>query len=383
MVNWFWEEVNMLNSKESDLITFFVNNKERLLHEWNHNIIISNNDPFKTRLRDNGEALFEIVVNIQNHTQAELVQIIEDLAIKVSTERASANINIGDFVYNVNLGRTVFYSYLGESGISWPDLQEAINKINFCFDKFLYFAVSHYTEVKNKIIEEKTMLIDSTHQDRLTLLGQMTSSFIHEFRNPLTSIQGFIQLLKSDYPNMRYLDIISSELDQLNFRISQFLLLSKKELIGKEKDDFELTKLIDDVLTFLYPSIVDSNVKIIKDLNRDITLNGYADEIRQVFINIIFNAIDVLNHDENPKPTIEIISFREGSHKVTIDISNNGPIIPVELQKTIFEPFFTTKQLGTGLGLFVCKEIIEKHKGELSCRSTPEKTTFSITLPIA
>jgi signal transduction histidine kinase len=372
----------MHTGKQIDSINFFIKNKETLLLEWNNNIIISNHDPYKNILRENGEALFEIVVHLYNMNEQDLVEILEELAIKISAERAAANINIGDFVYNVNLGRTVYYSYLGKSGITWPELQDAINRINFCFDKFLYFAVSHYTESKNKIIEEKTMLIDSTHQDRLTLLGQMTSSFIHEFRNPLTSIQGFIQLLKSDYPNMQYLEIISNELEQLNFRISQFLLLSKKEIIGKDKENFGLTKLIEDVLTFLYPSIVDSKVKIHQDLIEDITLYGYADEIRQVFINIIFNAIDVLNHYRNPNPTIEIISYVEGNQNIFINISNNGPMIPIEIQKTIFEPFFTTKTLGTGLGLFVCKEIIEKHKGELSCTSTPKNTTFSISLPI-
>jgi signal transduction histidine kinase len=372
----------MFTENQTDLIAFFKKNKESLIVEWEQLIIIANGDPYKDKIRDNGEALFNVLLNMHMTTEQELLDIIQRLAVEISEERVIADINMGDFVYNVNLGRTVLYSYLGKTGLEWKELQESINKINFCFDKFLFYAVSHFTEAKNKIIEEKTMVIDSTHQDRLTLLGQMTSSFIHEFRNPLTSIQGFIQLLKADYPNMRYLDIISSELDQLNFRISQFLLLSKKELIGKEKDNFKLNKLIDEVLNFLYPSILDGKVKIIKELIEDMTLNGYADEIRQVFINIIFNAIDVLNHDRNPNPTVEIISWLEYDQQIKITISNNGPMIPAELRKTIFEPFFTTKKLGTGLGLFVCKEIIEKHKGELSCHSTPEKTTFLITLPL-
>lgn len=373
----------MFTNEQADLIAFFHINKEQLIQDWENSYIISKEDPYKDKISENGRALFNVVLNMHKMTEDELLEVIEKLAIEISEERVIANINIGDFVYNVNLGRTILYSYLSKTGISWSEMQESINRINFCFDKFLYFAVSHYTEAKNKIIEEKTMFIDSTHQDRLTLLGQMTSSFIHEFRNPLTSIQGFIQLLKADYPNMRYLDIISSELDQLNFRISQFLLLSKKELIGKEKDDFKLNKLIDEVLNFLYPSILDGKVKIRRELSEEITLHGYADEIRQVFINIIFNAIDVLNHNTNSNPTIEISSCLENNQYIKITISNNGPIIPAELRKTIFEPFFTTKKLGTGLGLFVCKEIIEKHKGELSCHSTPDKTTFTIHLPVA
>jgi signal transduction histidine kinase len=373
----------MLTGANTDLIAFFDQNKESLVREWENSIVISNGDPYKEKIRKNGIALFKVILNMHKTSERELLDTIEKLALEISEERAMANINIGDFVYNVNLGRTILYSYLSKAGLSWSDMQESMNMINFCFDKFLYFAVTHYTEAKNKIIEEKTMFIDSTHQDRLTLLGQMTSSFIHEFRNPLTSIQGFIQLLKSDYPNMKYLEIISSELDQLNFRISQFLLLSKKELIGKEKEHFNQNKLIDEVLNFLYPSILDGKVKLKKDLIEDITLFGYADEMRQVFINIIFNAIDVLNHHRIPNPTIEIKGFPINNTHIKITVSNNGPMIPIELSKTIFEPFFTTKKLGTGLGLFVCKEIIEKHKGELSCLSTPELTTFSITLPLA
>lgn len=373
----------MFKEKQSELICFFNINKDRLIREWEQLIVISSVDPYKRKIRNNGEAIFDIIQTIHMYSEEELLETLKRLAEEVADERVVADINIGDFVYNVNIGRTVLYSYLNESGMDWPELQESINTINYCFDKFLYYAVTHYTEAKNKIIEEKTILLDSTHQDRLTLLGQMTSSFIHEFRNPLTSIQGFIQLLKADYPDMKYLDIISSELEQLNFRISQFLLLSKKELIGKEKEEFMLNKLIEEVLNFLYPSILDGKVKVKKQLAEDMRLIGYADEIRQVFINIIFNAIDVLNHDRTPNPTIELKSWVEQDEQIRINISNNGPMIPPEFRKTIFEPFFTTKKLGTGLGLFVCKEIIEKHKGELSCISTKEKTTFSIALPIS
>jgi len=368
--------------EQMDLIAYFEKNRADIIQEWENKSIISERDPFKEKTSENAEAILDILKNIHKITESELLDLIKKLATEVSEERVNANINIGDFVYNVNLGRTVLYSYLAETGIPWEQLQESMNKINFCFDKFLYFAVTHYTEAKNKIIEQKTMVIDSTHQDRLTLLGQMTSSFIHEFRNPLTSVKGFIQLLKAEYPDMKYLDIISSELDQLNFRISQFLLLSKKELIGKEKKHFKLNTMIDEVLNFLYPSILDSKVRIIKELSEEITLYGYADEIRQVLINIIFNAIDVLCHHGNANPTIEIYSYLDQDHQVILNISNNGPAIPEELRESIFEPFFTTKKLGTGLGLFVCREIIVKHKGKLICSSTPEKTTFSIYLPI-
>ncbi|WP_210364704.1 histidine kinase N-terminal domain-containing protein [Bacillus sp. REN3] len=366
---------------QNRLLGFLINEKESLISEWNDKIIISVEDPFKDKIIRNADGMYHIILEIFSKGNDEIDEQLQRFAFIVGEERVRAEINIGDFVFNVNTGRSVIYRHLYKLNMEWEELQETIDRINYCFDMFLYYAVSYYNEQKNKIIEEKNQFIDSTHKDRLTLLGQMTSSFIHEFRNPLTSIQGFIQLLMADNPEMKYLDIISSELEQLNFRISQFLLLSKKELIGKEKTSFSLNKMLDEVLNFLYPSILDTNVRIIKEVVDEMMLFGYADEIRQVLINIVFNAIDVLSQYRDD-PKIEVKGYFVNETHIKLEISNNGPVIPDHMLKTIFEPFVTTKTLGTGLGLFVCREIIEKHKGILACSSEPEKTSFIILLPI-
>jgi signal transduction histidine kinase len=371
----------MLPITDNRLLSFLTSEKENLIADWTDKIIVSEDDPYKEKISKNGEKMYAIILSVFTKTSEELEEHLQKLAFMVGEERVRADINIGDFVYNVNSGRSVLYKHLHKMNMEWEEMQEAINQINYCFDTFLYYAVSYYNEQKNKVIEEKNQFIDSTHKDRLTLLGQMTSSFIHEFRNPLTSIQGFIQLLRSEHEDMKYLDIISSELEQLNFRISQFLLLSKKELIGKEKKLFSLNRMIDEVLNFLYPSILDTNVRIVMEVADDMELYGYADEIRQVLINIIFNAIDVLSQYRDD-PKIEIKGFFVNDTHIKIEISNNGPVIPDHLLKTIFEPFVTTKTLGTGLGLFVCREIIEKHKGILACLSDPDKTSFIMLLPL-
>lgn len=364
------------------VVHFLQSEKVKILKEWSEQLKVQPGDIYADHIVGSGAALFEILIDHSFQSSEKLNELIKELALKVAEQRVQADINIGDFVHNVNIGRKVLLKYLFKTEIPAEDLPIYIDFFNDHFDKFLYNSVAYYSETQNKIIREKTQFIDSTHKDRLTLLGQMTSSFIHEFRNPLTSIQGFIQLLKADHPKMKYLDIISNELEQLNFRISQFLLLSKKELIGKEKVKFSLNELIEEVLIFLYPSILDGKVKIIKHFEADIILEGYEDEIRQVLINIIFNAIDVLSPDR-VNPIIEIISRQEDDDFIKVEIANNGPQIPENLVSTIFEPFFTTKTLGTGLGLFVCKEIIEKHRGALTCQSAANKTVFAISLPIS
>ncbi|WP_313799160.1 histidine kinase N-terminal domain-containing protein [Cytobacillus sp.] len=372
----------MVTRMSETVVEFLQKEKIQLLNEWRENILVSPEDPYKDRMEENGEVIFYLVIQCLTRKKEKLEGVIRKFSISIADQRVKAGMNIGEFVHNVNLGRSIIQKYLKKMGMSWQELQAYSERIHDCLDQFLYYSVTYYSDAKNQIIEEKTKFIDTSHKDRLTLLGQMTSSFIHEFRNPLTSVQGFIQLLKSENPNMKYLDIISIELEQLNFRISQFLLLSKKELIGKEKTAFSLNELIEEVLIFLYPSILDGKVKIQKNLEENINLFGYADEIRQVLINIIFNAIDVLNPNTK-HPLIDIKSYSLENKWIKLEIANNGPMIPEHLVQSIFEPFVTTKKLGTGLGLFVCREIIEKHKGRLTCETQADLTVFTITLPIA
>lgn len=376
------DEVSFYKESEDEMdymenvADFLSRHSESLVEEWRKQVLVSIGDPFQEKIFENGMKMYQLIIGRLRNEYDE--KTIEVLACRVAEERIEANINIGEFVYNVNIGRSEIFKYLSMVEMSLESLQPAINQINECFDLFLYHAVSHYTELKDKMIEEKSTFINATHQDRLSLLGQMTSSLIHEFRNPLTSVKGFIKLLAKEYPDMKYIDIISRELEQLNFRVSQFLMLSKKEIAGKEKQAFYMDKLIDEVTDFLYPSLLTNQINLSKDIHHNVMFYGYFDEIRQVLINILFNAIDALYVIEEER-NIDI-SLKESPGEIILSISNNGPIIDEVSLHTIFEPFVTTKELGTGLGLFVCKQIIEKHGGSISIHSEKKITTFSIHL---
>ncbi len=244
------------------------------------------------------------------------------------------------------------------------------------FSNFINLYITHYSELQANSIQHHDLT--ELHKDRLTLLGQMTSSFVHEFRNPLTSIKGFVQLLKAEQPELPYLDIILTELEQLNSRISQFLLVSRKEGIQALPTVFPINELINEIITFIYPSIVDNNASIEANIETNFTIYGHRDEIRQVLLNIILNAVDVLTSSKDPR--ITIYGHQEANDNI-LEIINNGPEIKKEMIDDIFKPFITTKESGTGLGLFVSKEIIEKHNGTITCSSTKNHTNFTIILP--
>ncbi|MCD8503450.1 MAG: ATP-binding protein [Bacillaceae bacterium] len=109
------------------------------------------------------------------------------------------------------------------------------------------------------------------------------------------------------------------------------------------------------------------------------TINVNAEEVRQVLLNILTNSIDALKGMKDKKQII--VSCNPSKTFMSVNITNNGPEIPLSTIQTIFEPFYTTKKSGTGIGLHVCKQIIENYGGKIECHSTHDLTTFTVLLP--
>lgn len=366
-----------MESVREQLIAFLEEHLPDFLAHWRSHIYIADHDKYVDRIEHNGWSFFQLVKELLGRPYQ--ADHLKELAEKVAKERAEANINIGEFIYNTNLGRSLLIRYALKSGLPIDELQPLIDDINYMFDQFSYYAVTKYAELKNAEIEQKNLFISQSHKDRLTLLGQMSSSFVHEFRNPLTAIIGFIQLLKFEHPNIKYLDIISHELQQLKFRVSQFLHASRKEVAEEEKEHVKLSQLLDEVLSFMYPSFVDEDVAVSTDIDATACVCAYKNLLKQVVMNILLNSIEAVKEKEKPRQIHVQVASRD--KETVITISNNGPMIPPEAIQAIFEPFFTTKKLGTGIGLYVCKKIIEDHGGTITCMSNEQTTSFFISLP--
>ncbi|MFC0296668.1 histidine kinase N-terminal domain-containing protein [Geobacillus jurassicus] len=364
-------------SAAQQLVTHLETHLPNFLAYWRQHMKIADDDKYIDRVEQNGLAVFELVKGALLRSLSG--ETVERLANKIAKERAEMNAGIGALVYNVNLGRRLVINHALTAPLSVTELAPLIDHLNELFDQFLFQAVTKYSELKENELREKNMLIAKSHQDRLTLLGQMSSSFVHEFRNPLTAVIGFIQLLKFEHPHLPYLDIIDHELQQLKFRISQFLHASRKEIAEGEKETFSLCQLLEEIIEFLYATIVDSDVDLSMAIDEPIHMFAYKDQLRQVLVNILLNSIEAVKEKEKPRQ-IHIAAHRQDEN-IIIEIANNGPAIPADIVETIFEPFFTTKKLGTGIGLYICKKVIEDHGGDICCFSDDNVTTFSIRLP--
>lgn len=366
---------------KDEIVSFLQSKREDVLEDMMNQagLTVSNHLSVDT-MKENAATLLDIMFDVYRLSSEELEHSLDTLAKKMVSEQLQARTDFSEFIECIQKSRAHLLQELRLLLQGYEDFFDAVFHMNHSYDIFTNKIVTYYTRMKEKEIEDKNKRIDATHDERLTLLGQMTSSFVHEFRNPLTAIHGFVQLLKAENPELPYLDIILSELDQLKFRISQFLMLSRKETFEKEASIFSLNELIDQVTSFIYPRLLEVNVDFQQNLKGELIVEGYQEEIRQVLINIIFNAVDILVGQSDARINIE---GYEESNNIIIKTSNNGPPIPEYLLENIFEPFVTTKKSGTGLGLYVCREIIEKHKGKFFCSSQSDWTTFTISLPSA
>ncbi len=352
--------------------------EEKILDKWLETAKISKQDPFYDEIIENGKRTIHL---IDMYMETKEVAPIIELTKKIARERIEANINISEFVQNINIGCSIVIGIIVESDdLVEEDKLLAIMVVNQMFDSYVYYAVKEYTNLKDSIISEKSKFIKEMHHDRLTILGQIAASFAHEFRNPLTSIKGFISLLEEKYKDDQesnfYFSVLDQEMISLQDKVSRFLFLSKTKGLDDEMKRFDLSKVATMMVEFMYPRFVDEKIEVRSSIQEECYIYAVEEQIKQILLNILNNAVEELTEqNENRKIEIELKAVKD---KVEVEISNNGKMIPAHLVENIFEPFVTTKNLGTGLGLAVVKQIVEKHDAVISVQSNEDKTIFKI-----
>jgi PAS domain S-box-containing protein len=213
--------------------------------------------------------------------------------------------------------------------------------------------------------------------EKLSLAGQLAASIAHEVRNPLTSIKGFIKLAREDTMHDEYYTIIEEEIDRIETIASELLVLGKP--ISLEIETCDAGKMLKDVSILLQSQAVMRKIDIqYSDIEPDCFVRCNAGQMKQVFINIIKNAIEAMENGG-----VIRTSARLNGEKVEIVITDEGKGMPESVLKKLGEPFYSTKEDGTGLGLMVCFNIVEQYEGIIRVESTVDKgTAFTIELPL-
>ena len=247
-------------------------------------------------------------------------------------------------------------------------------------------------EVTDRIQQDERQI----HNERLSLLGEVAAVVAHELNNPLASISMFNQMLidelPSDSPLHENSEVISRNVDAAKRTIRE--LLDFATGASPEVGAIHVHESLGEVLRFLRPLLERSGVAAqLETEARFDQVTGDAVQLRQVFANLVINAIQAMTggmpRPGGARPALDdqkgliTLSTRDADGRLEIDISDTGPGIPIENQRRIFKPFFTTKARGegTGLGLSTSRRIVEMQGGSLELQdSSSEGTTFRISL---
>ncbi|MFB3170997.1 ATP-binding protein [Neobacillus sp. 179-C4.2 HS] len=208
--------------------------------------------------------------------------------------------------------------------------------------------------------------------------GQLAAGIAHEIRNPITAIKGFMQLMMGEHKgDTTYYNIVESEINRVEMILKELMVLAKPTKINYQ--ELDIRSLLDKVLTLMESQTLLHNIEVIKNFHAlEVMIVGDENQLKQVFINYLKNAIEAM--PVGGKIIVEGIHLNDSVH---IRIIDEGGGIPNEILERISEPFFTTKEHGTGLGMLVCNEIIEEHKGKSNIFSSAEGTCIEVILPSA
>jgi len=229
---------------------------------------------------------------------------------------------------------------------------------------------------------------EALHQrEKLAAMGSLLASVAHELNNPLAVVMVHADLLQEDLsgsPLLELVEEIAQAAERCKRLVGNFLTLARQHAPERVAVDFN--RLIAETVDLLAYSLRIDNIAVHFSLAEDLP-RLWADphQLQQVVTNLLTNAHQVLRESSAPRQLTLTTRCNLAHTHVTLEVSDTGPGIPPALQSRIFEPFFTTKPLGigTGLGLPLCRGIIEGHGGTISVTNQPgQGATFRVELPV-
>lgn len=225
---------------------------------------------------------------------------------------------------------------------------------------------------------EERHRIAMANRERMAKMGEMGAMLAHEIRNPLAGIKGYAQLLgekAADQRSAGQLELIVTECLRLETMVNNLLSFVGGDSISPAP--VNLSELLAKSVSLIAAEAERLNVAIESDYPEVLQIDGDADRLEQLLLNLCRNALQAM-----PGGGILGIKAQQSGSGCVVAVSDNGEGMSRDVAAHIFEPFFTTKARGTGLGLALCKKIADAHNGTIAVESEPGRgTVFTVTLP--
>jgi two-component system sensor histidine kinase PhcS len=250
--------------------------------------------------------------------------------------------------------------------------------------------------LRNNTLELKQTLRDLEETEgqliqsgKMASLGQLSASVIHEIGNPLNHANQALFLLRRRLKQQPEDEMINEAVIDIQDSIDRMkdIVRDLREFSHKRSElliSFPVLESIVVAVRMLGKEISDTGTEVVIKVDSKVRIEGVKNQVSQVFINLVHNAVQAMDKAGTPSPRRIVISAIESDATVILSIRDNGPGIPDDVRKQVFEPFFTTKEVGegTGLGLSICFRIIEAHRGTIQVLSNGQSyTEFRMSLP--
>lgn len=262
-------------------------------------------------------------------------------------------------------------------------LQEGVKIVDekFIFGKNIQYSTYPLLDEKNRISGVISVLRDVTkirefekereEAERLKFLGNLVANFAHEIKNPLNGLSIATQRLIKEFPSgnkeyTRLTTTVKKEIESLNKILNDFLSLARPRI--KEKNEFNLSVLIQDTLDIIREQAKYKKIILKENIKKGIKLIGNLEDFKRAILNILLNAIEALSLVSQKQRNLDIELFQENKVIIMV-ISDNGPGMDKDEIDKIFTPYFTTKKGGTGLGLYIAHNILKEHKAKITIES--------------
>jgi signal transduction histidine kinase len=245
------------------------------------------------------------------------------------------------------------------------------------------------------IMRDETALVErefaAERNKRLASIGAMTASIAHDIKNPLVALKTFAELFPVKYAEQDFREtftkIVLNEIRRIDDMVSRLLDYAHPKKPSCE--DVDVGKMINETISLYSIRLAKQQIRLKELHHTDLPkVRGDAGQLRRVFNNLILNAIEAMPGGGILSVSTSRAALRgaragTAEEALAISIADSGKGISEQAAEKIFEPFFTTKKNGSGLGLTICRKIIEDHRGKIDVKSSSQGTVFCITLPAA
>jgi C4-dicarboxylate-specific signal transduction histidine kinase len=257
-------------------------------------------------------------------------------------------------------------------------LQVGLSAIQLQGQPIMLASIVDLTERKRAERDLEQQRSELSHLSRVTMLGELSGSLAHELNQPLTAIlsnaQAALRFMEREQPDLDEVreilrDIVSDDKRAGEVIQGLRLLLKRGEM---RQESIDVNRVVLDVLRLLNSNTVNANVQVSVDLAEPLPpVTGDRVQLQQVVLNLVMNACDAMAGTPVAERTLSVRTRRVEGETVEVCVSDQGSGIPPDLLARIFEPFVTTRLHGLGLGLSVCRQIIQAHHGRLWAANNP------------